>query len=399
MKELITGDYTLVKNLNSQIVLNLIREHGCIYGSDLARITGMRSSTIMNILHNLEKSELIINAGVGASTRQGGRRPTMWEVNGNYGYVIGLKIGLGEIQGVLMDLKRSILAQVRVGASELLDTEQIVGQIYHLVDHLLVSARIKAGKVLGLGIGVSGAVDSDNGVVVKSYMLKNSAIPLRNMLKKRYRFPIHIENDANAGILCEKWFGHSRNDSDMLYVMLVIDKNVFGIGYGLILDDHIYRGAHKVAGESHTHHITIKSVLDLIDDPQESRIRIGSRIFDKEQVQLADLLHAAPAQDAAVVRYFHYLGTLLGEELVTIVDLLDPQLILLSGEVTKAGELLLQPLQNALKTKSILGEVRDTMIEMATPQPADQVAMGAASLVLQDVFHNPVIRDMPVRKR
>ena len=399
MKELVIGDYTLVKNLNSHIVLNLIRERGPIYGADLARISGMRSSTIMNILRNLEKSGLIVNAGAGESTRQGGRRPTMWEVNGHYGYVIGLKIGLGEIQGVLMDLKCSILAQVRVGASEMLDPEQLVGQIHYLVDHLLVSGRIKSSKVLGLGIGVSGAVDSENGLVVKSYMLKNSAIPLRNMLRKHYRYPIYIENDANAGILCEKWFGHARDDRDMLYVMLVIDQKVFGIGYGLILDDRIYRGAHKVAGESHAHRITIKSMLDEIGDAAEKNVRIGNRSVDKDQVQLADLLHAAPVRDPVALKYFEYLGALLGEELVTIVDLLDPQRILLNGEVTKAGELLLQPLRNALKSKSILGEVRDTTIEIATPQPADLVAMGAASLVLQEVFQNPVLRDMPVQKR
>ena len=77
MKKIITGDYRLVKSLNSHIVLNLIRTRGPIYGADLAKITGMRPSTIMSILRNLEKKGLIFKSGTGASSVQGGRKPTL----------------------------------------------------------------------------------------------------------------------------------------------------------------------------------------------------------------------------------------------------------------------------------------------------------------------------------
>ena len=92
MEKFLTGNHTLLKNLNSKFILNLIRTKASISGSNLAKIAGMRLSAVHNILINLDKKGLVLKIGAGDSTKLGGRRPTLWRVCGNYGYVVGIQL-------------------------------------------------------------------------------------------------------------------------------------------------------------------------------------------------------------------------------------------------------------------------------------------------------------------
>lgn len=391
---MITGDYHLVKNLNSQIVLNLIRTRGPIYGADLAKITGMRSSTIMNILRNLEKKGLIIKSGYGQSTPQGGKRPTNWEICGNYGYIIGIKVELNEISGILIDLNTKIISQSSFESSRMEETAVVVEKIITIVEQLLFQHKISHKNVLGVGIGVSGAVDYKNGIIVKSALFRENPVQLRQILKKRFDFSIYIENDANAAVLYEKWFGRGQNIRNLVYVLLVINQTIFGIGYGLLLDNHIFRGDHMYAGESKSHSITIKDVLDRLGIGDNHEIEIEGMLEKKEEIDIQFLIDAALRDDKNAVLYFAELAKILGDELARIVDLLDPQVVLLGGQITQVGDYLLKPLKENLQKESILGDHREIRIEFATAQPIDTVAMGAASLILNDIFKSPVLQDV-----
>ncbi len=388
MKKIITGNYHLVKNLNSHIVLNLIRSRGPIYGADLAKITGLRSSTVMKILQNLELNGLIVKTGIGSSTPMGGRRPTFWEINCKYGYIIGIKIELNEVQGVLVDLKANVLQKTQLATPDTMDSAAVLEVIKQIVAHLLESQKLSYKRVLGLGIGISGAVDFAQGVIIKTFLLRDTPMPLRALLEKCYPFPIYIENDANAAVLSEKWFNKDRAESHLLYVLLVIDQNVFGIGYGIILENQLYRGAHMLAGESSGHPVTIKQLLDRISAQEEDSVALNGVRLRKDKVTLQDLLQAAANQEEPAMRYFDQVGRILGEELAKAVDMLDPKEVLLGGEVTKAGEHLLAPLTHALHAHSILGDIRKPTISIVSWQQADPVALGAASLVLSSVFQN-----------
>ncbi len=397
MKKIITGNYHLVKKLNNNIVLNLIRSRGPIYGADLAKITGLRSSTIMKILQDLERKGLIIKTGLGSSTPQGGRRPTFWEINGNHGYIIGIKIELNELLGVLTDLNANIIMKTHIETPDNLDTATLINLVKQMVDRLLNTHKLTYKRILGLGIGLSGAVDFSQGLIIKSSLLRDTSVPLRRLLQEYYPFPIFTENDANAAVLCEKWFNRDFNESHMLYVLLVIDQKVFGIGYGIILDDQLYRGAHMMAGESCRHAITIKQVLHDLTDVNDDQVRLHGVQMAKEKVTMQDLLAALETKDELAIRYFSHIGRILGEELARAVDTLDPKTVLLGGTVTRAGERLLTPLAGALYAKSILGDIRKPKIVIAGSQQADPVALGAASLVLSNIFQNPDVSRMRVQ--
>jgi DNA-binding Lrp family transcriptional regulator len=92
MEKILTGNHSLLKNLNSKGILSLIRTKAPISGSNLAKIAGMRLSAVHNILINLDKKGLVLKIGTGDSTKLGGRRTTLWRICGHYGYVVGIQL-------------------------------------------------------------------------------------------------------------------------------------------------------------------------------------------------------------------------------------------------------------------------------------------------------------------
>lgn len=392
MKKIITGDYRLVKSLNSHIVLNLIRTRGPIYGADLAKITGMRPSTIMSILRNLEKKGLIFKSGTGASSVQGGRKPTLWEICGNYGYIIGLQIELNEVHGVLIDLNSHVLARSALPVEGKLTLEDLQSYIFRIVDTLLTPQKISRKNLLGMGIGVSGLVDHRNGVIVNTALMGKVPVPLKAALEKNYDFPILVENDANAAAMCEKWYGKGKNISDLIYMLLVMDQHVFGVGYGLYLEDQIYRGAHMFAGETAPQPISIKQMLEKVAPEFGGEVLLNGRSLPKERVTLQDLIDAALNQDGLAIRYFQELAKIVARDLAHIINLLDPEMILLGGEVSKVGDLLLNAVRSELKADARARVSHDLDVKIETSTVVDAVAMGATTLILQNIFTSPVLQ-------
>ncbi len=392
MKKIITGDYRLVKNLNSHIVLNLIRTRGPIYGADLAKITGMRPSTIMSILRNLEKKGLIFKSGTGASSVQGGRKPTLWEICGNYGYIIGLQVELNEVHGVLIDLNSRVLARSALPVEGVLTLEELCASIFRIVDTLVTPQKISRKNLLGMGIGISGLVDYRSGVIVRTALLGEGPVPLKAALEKHFDFPILIENDANAAVMCEKWYGKGKNINDLIYMLLVMDQQVFGVGYGLCLEGLIYRGAHMFAGETAPQPISIKQMLEQVAPEFGAAVTLNGRTLRKEKITLQELIDAAQNQEELAIRYFQELGRIVARDLAHIINLLDPEMVLLGGEVSKVGDLLLNSVRNALNADARSMVMKDLDIKIETSTVVDAVAMGATTLILQTIFKGPFLQ-------
>lgn len=387
MQKVVTGDYRLVKNLNNQLVLNLIRTNHQISGAALAKITRMRPSTIMNILKNLENKGLIVKAGTGNSTVQGGRRPILWEICGNYGYIIGIKIELNEIYGVLMDLNSQILAEAAVELTQMPNISGVEEKILGIINQLIIQQKISRKNLLGLGVGVSGAVDHVNGVIIKTDLIKENPVPLKAILEKHFDCPVFIENDANAAVMCEKWFGKAKDRSNIVYMLLVVDWQVSGIGYGLILDNRIYRGAHMFAGETSPDIVQLGPIHDFCEQhgavPAKNQKNAG----------INALLDAVGQQNEPALACIREIGVVLGRELARIVDLLDPEMVILGGALTRAGDALLNVVRETISRESNLNVRRDVAVELASTADDHVVALGAATLILQSIFHHPMIKN------
>lgn len=392
MKKIVTGDYRLVKKLNSSTVLNLIRTRAPISGADLAKITHMRPSTVMKILRSLERKGLIVKIGQGNSTRLGGRRPILWEVCASYGYVIGIQLELNEIRGLLVNLNSQIISEKQIKIRKWNSLTEIEGKVVEVVDDLQYANKISRRHILGLGIGVSGLVDIENGAIIKSSLLPLSNLPIQlgDSLKKRFDFPIYVENDANAAVLAEKWFGQARGIDHVIFTLVVVELNVFGIGYGLVLDNHIYRGAHMFAGETNPAMTNVKQFfMDILDPDQDGQVILNGQNYGIEEIEITQLLWALKSNDRLAIEFFEKVGALIGQKLIPLINLLDPALIIIGGEIAQAGSHLLDPI--IARIRQAINSVYRRNLQMVESALANHaVPLGAASLVLEKIFELPL---------
>lgn len=392
MERILTGSHRLLKNLNSNVILNLVRTNAPISGAGLAKITGMRSSTVQNILKTLEKKGMVLKIGTGNSTQLGGRRPTLWNICGNYGYVLGIQLELNEIRAVLVDLNSQIITEKSNRINRFNSLFDIEKKVVEITDDILDAKRIDKHRLLGVGIGVSGLVDISDGVIIKTSLFSPSQPPihLEKSLKKYFEVPIYIENDANAAALAEKWFGKAKEANHFIFTLLVIDRDVFGIGYGLILDNAIYRGAKMFAGETTSFALSIKKILKKYCNYHNNLILNGQSI-PIEEIEINHLLQALDLKNEMAIQFFQEVGKIVGTGLVPALFLLDPKMIVIGGEATKAKDFLLDPIRQIIQNECSLGVERQfSVVESSLSNYA--VALGAASIILQKIFQEPLIK-------
>lgn len=392
-EKILTGNHRLLKKLNRNIILNLVRTNTPISGASLAKITGMRPSTVQYILKNLEKKGLVLKIGTGDSTKLGGRRPTLWKICGNYGYVVGIQLELNEIQAVLVDLNSQIIAEKKIKIKRFNSLSDIDNKVVEIIEDILSAKRINKRQLLGVGIGVSGLVDISNGVIIKTSLLSPSQQPihLEKSLKKYFKVPIYIENDANAAALAEKWFGKAKGLNHIVFTLVVIDRDVFGVGFGLILDNDIYHGANMFAGETNPFTINIKKILKHHCDFNNDTLIIGDQSVPIDELEIHHLIKLLEFEDETAIRFFQEAGKIVGKELVNVLNLLDPNMVVIGGEISKAKKSILDPIQQAISNGSSLGVERKFRL-VESSLPGYSVALGAATIILQKIFQEPLIK-------
>jgi predicted transcriptional regulator len=286
----------VVKDINEQLVLRLIHEHEVISSSDLAKITGMRPSTIFNILKELSAKSLVSFYGKGNSTEKGGKKPYIWALNKEAAYVIGLDVEVNEISYVVMDFSGGIIAKKIVKLQTGLTLDDLAENIIKVVDSIIEKYNIDRDKILGLGIAFAGVVDYKNGIVIMSSVIPEMNFPLLEKLNC-LPFPVLIENNANAAAIGLKWSGKDKSINNYIMVLVEIDKNVSGLGIGIVIDGELYHGASFCAGELYPHLPTLKEILTSVRNRFLESPILSNYVSSLESVAIEFLIEAAHQGD------------------------------------------------------------------------------------------------------
>jgi N-acetylglucosamine repressor len=254
-----------------------------------------------------------------------------------------------------------------------------------------------------VGLGLAGVVDSQRGLLRHSPFFGWRDLPLRDLLQSRLRAPVYVDNDVNTLTLSEKWFGAGQNIEN--FITLTIGR---GLGMGMVINGQLYRGKSGGAGEfGHT-----------VIDPDGPLCNCGRRGCLEAYVSDAGLLRAgeeaaacgdlptapttldelvalAQAGNAAARAVFNRAGDLLGRAVANLINTLDPEVILISGEGARLGDWLFAPMRAAISRHVVLGLAGDTEVR-PHPWGDDAWARGAASLVLGELFRSPVHKEVAV---
>ncbi|MBE0466619.1 MAG: ROK family protein [Candidatus Desulforudis sp.] len=322
------------------------------------------------------------------------------------GYVVGIDLGGTKIYTVLAAADGEIAAEVEVPTGAEQGYERVLDRIAETVFAVCSRAGVGPGAVSAVGVGAPGPLDPGNGVIHQAPNLGWRKVPFRDDLGARLRFPVYLENDANLGALGEHTYGAGRGSSEMMYVTVST-----GVGGGLILRGEIYGGAGGGAGE--IGHITVvprgprcgcggRGCLEAVASgtaiarrAQELITRgAGTEILTRAggeagAVTAATVAGAAGAGDPEARAILEEAAVHLGTGLAAVVNLLNPDLIVLGGGVMKHNwALLWDRLDLSLREQALEAAYR--RVRLAPAALGDRVGgLGAVALALRGIGLRP----------
>jgi glucokinase len=324
------------------------------------------------------------------------------EVNKDAPYVLGVDLGGTNVRAAVLDRKGRLLGSGRALSLANEGVQSTVGQIVHAARTAIDVSKIDASQVAGVGIGVPGHIDPEGGLIKWAPNFYDTGKPYRNVrlgepIAQQLGLPVLMGNDANVAALGEFRFGAGQGLSTM--VMLTLGT---GIGGGLILGGRLWTGATGGAGE--IGHIIVAAgarggasafgsleamgQISAITERAARKICEGRHSILAERVDYdwhlltpKDIADAAAEGDIVALETFEETGYYVGLGIASIVNLLNPEMVVVGGGVALAGDLILDPIRRSARANAI-----KTMIDICPIVPAklgdDAGIYGGASLIL-----------------
>lgn len=324
------------------------------------------------------------------------------ELNRSAPYVLGMDLGGTNVRAAVMDRQGKTLGSGRAASNATEGVARTVTQTAEAARLAIASAGVTKDQIAGLGIGVPGHIEPKEGVILWAPNFYENGQPYRNValaapLAAQVSLPVFMGNDANVAALGEFRFGAGRAVRTMVMVTLGT-----GIGGGVILDGKLWTGATGGAGE--IGHIIIAAgqrggaaafgslesmgQIAAITERASRKISEGRKSLLAEKVDYdwhlltpRDIADAAAEGDPIAIETFEETGYFIGLGIASMVNLLNPEMVVIGGGVAQAGELILDPIRRSARANAI-----KTLIDACPILPAelgdDAGIYGGASLVL-----------------
>ena len=386
--------------LNTKYILRVIREQSPISRSEIVEKTDLTAATVSRIVNKLIKFKLVTETGYAES--KGGRKAVLLELIAESVLTIGIDIEIDEIAAVVIDLDGNTLLDKQTVLKGKIDKEYILTKVKEIITFLL-SDQSYSKKIIGIGIGMHGLVDSENGVSIFPPAFGWTDFPLASIISEEYALPVSLENNVRALTLAEKWFGLAKNLNNFICLKLGT-----GIGSGIYINDNIYRGSSNSAGEiGHTmvdengplctcgnygcleSMASIPAIIKRTAKAlkQGAASEINSLIDNKiEELNLQIIIQAAKQGDHLSRQILQEVGHYLGISISSLVNILNPEAVIISGELVRAGDFFMASLKSTLENRALTYPAKHFRI-INSNLGKNGVAIGAATLILESVFN------------
>jgi glucokinase-like ROK family protein len=400
-----SADQALVRELNLSLVLRYIHNEAPVSRAQIAHATGLNKSTVSSLVEDLLKRQLVHETGINSVGT--GRPATLLEINPQAGGIIGAELGVGFIAVVLTDFTGNIIWRQLVNVDPSIAQEKTISQMVELTDEAIKVCKKKDLYPLGLGLSMPGTVDLGKGVLVFAPNLQWRNVPFRKIFFEHTGLNIYVENDANAAAIAEHLFGTARKSEDFIFVVVGI-----GIGSGLFLNGKLYRGKDGFAGEightpivaepyqipchcgnlgcweTHANQLSIiRRVQTRLEDERESIIPSLLAKY-KAPLSISMIKQAADEGDKMVLESLTEAGTALGLGFASLIDIFNPEKIILGGSLSIIGKYLLPSIEETA-AKHSLSDSNPKVDILLSDFETDAVLIGAVGIVVDDILSNP----------
>jgi predicted NBD/HSP70 family sugar kinase len=367
-------------------ILQLVRSGQAATRADLAALTGLARSTVAQRVDALLAMQLLVARGDSQST--GGRPPTMLAFNHEAGVVLAGDLGATHSRVAVTDLGGAILAQTWRDIAIAEGPEAVLSWLEAAFDGLLDEVGRGRDAVRGVGVGLPGPVEFATGQPVNPPIMPGwDRYPVGDRLARRYGVPALVDNDVNIMAVGEHW-SNWRDEAFLLFV-----KIGTGIGSGIVAGGHVHRGADGAAGDiGHIHvpgHDDIvcrcgnRGCLEAFAGGGAMAVRL--REHGLPTTTSRDVVDQVRAGRPEAVQLIREAGRTVGGVLATCVNMLNPAVIVIGGDVARADEPLLAGIREVVYRRSLpLATGRLRIVRSQLDDGAGVI--GAAVMVLEEVL-------------
>ena len=385
-------------------ILELIRRNGPITRADISKITDLNIVTVSNYINAYISANMVVESGMESSS--GGRKPTLVKLHDGHSYAMGVDLGHTGLSGATMigvvtDLSGRVLHRIEK-KREKDSMDKIIDKSIDMISELMNKKGVKE-KVKGVGIGLGGVIDENLGTVRDSTKngIRTSYISLKGMIQEKFNMPSFLGNDATFAAFGEKMHALPMDVEDVIYMYS-------DVGSGIIIKGGIYCGASGSAGEIRINYprngdymklsknmsLFLPMGLDLGLISQAKRLinteKVASRISefsDKslDTLTVDNIIEAAKSGDTLAIELLEDAAVNLGVRVAYLVNLFNPEIVIIGGGIEKSGSLFLEPLRRTVR-KWAFEEPANVVKIIPAQLGKEAVALGGASVVIRNVF-------------
>lgn len=378
-------------------ILGLLHRQGYISAPELSKLLKISLPTSIQLLNDLMAIGCVKNIGVGESS--GGRKPALYGLSEDNFYVIACDFARYSASMVILDNHYRFVTPV-LNVETHMDDPDMIEKFEQAARKLLADSRIPESKVCGIGVDMPGLIDSKTGTNYTIKDKKNQGVG--EALKKRFDKLVYVDNDARMHANGEFHFGAARN-----YRNAIIIHWSWGLGLGIYVNGQLYSGNNGFAGEfSHIPMVengdlcicgkrgcleTIASsntVMKLVRQGFE-RNEVSPLIYKfkehPEVVTPEDVIHSARLGDEFCISILNDVGKGMGKGLSYIIQLLNPEVIVLSGPLSKARQYVLSPIQQSLN-RFCLEKISGNTKLVISDRGDESALLGTTEMVLEKFF-------------
>ena len=395
-------DLTLIRQHNTALVLNCLRQAPSQTRAGLAAQTGLTRATVSSLVSELIEKDLVIEAGIQES--HAGRPGTLLELNPQGGGVIGIEIQCDFILMVLTDFCSQIRWRQYI-TTDCTDIEDVLPVVDRLIEEALKRCQAENLQPLGIGVGLPGLVDVDSGKLLIAPNLRWHNVSIRSIWEERFNLSVMVHNEASAAALGESYFGVAQNETDFIF----LDTSMLGLGGGIFLNGRLFVGPNGYAGE--VGHMAIQGQSNstqcscgrvgcwetlISGDAILARVRqklaqgVISLITelvddDLDTLSLDILSQAAAAGDLLATKELKYVSEFMSMGIANLINVFNPHLIVLSGPVAYAIEAFLPVIKTTVNEQIMYPFAREVDVKMSVLR-SDACVMGAIAMILDQFY-------------
>lgn len=347
------GSQTSLREANRGRIVDTIKKHGGLTQVELAGLTGLSPATVSNIVKELAGAGVLHTT---PSTRSGRRAQNVTLAHA-LGLVAGVHFSTRHMRIALSDVASTVVAENHMPLAKDHRADNELDRVMLLLADMLESVDATMADMLAVGIAIPAPYDGRTGTIARSGLMRGwDGVEIADVMERRLGRPVYVDNAANLAALAELRMGAARGKQDA-----VVIEAGDGIGTGIIIGGRVYSGHSGLAGE--LGHTIIREDGPLCRCGNRGCLEAiagGPAILEplraaRSALKLQDVIIHAMSGDSACIRAIAKAGEAIGIATANLCNVLDPERVVVGGELARAGELLLGPLRREVERSIVAG--------------------------------------------